>query len=213
MQVSQCLAKVLVAPPGCRSVAGNCRRLRGLSVLRRPARGLCGFAVRRARASEVLHPSRCSPRLARAACPSAASARCWSAQAPRSNARCANQRRCLPGLSTVRQLGASCASALALSAEVAPAACPAWSAQAPRSWARCPSSAALPAMLGHSHAQRVLLSLASCEASNCCSIGTGKLTVVNASQFVGCASAKAAPNPSVKRTAPGLPASAAYLKR
>jgi hypothetical protein len=110
-------------------------------------------------------------------------------------------------------LGASGASTLALSATVARAALPAWSAQAPRSWARCPSSAALSAKVGHSHAQRVLLSPASCEASNCCSVGTGKLTVVNASQFSRCSSANAAPNHSVKRTAPGVPGSAAYLKR
>jgi hypothetical protein len=110
-------------------------------------------------------------------------------------------------------LGAARASAHALSATVAPAALPGWSAQAPRSMVRCSSSAALPAKLGHSHAQRVLLSPASCEASNRCSVGTGKLTVVNASQFTGCAPANAAPNHSVKRTAPGVPGSAAYLKR
>jgi hypothetical protein len=111
-------------------------------------------------------------------------------------------------------LRASGASALALSATVARAALPAWSAQAPRSWARCPSSAALPARLGHSQAPRVLLSSpASCKANSCCSVGTGKLTVVNASQFSRCGSANAAPNHSVKRTAPGVPWSAAYLKR
>jgi hypothetical protein len=110
-------------------------------------------------------------------------------------------------------LGASGASALALCAKVAPPAFTAWSAQAPRSWARCPSSAALPAKLGHSHAQRVLLSPASCEASSRCSVGAGKLTVVNASQISRCSSANAAPNHSVKRTAPGVPGSAAYLKR
>jgi hypothetical protein len=110
-------------------------------------------------------------------------------------------------------LGASGASALALSATVARAALPAWSAQAPRSWARRPSAAALPAKLGHSHAQRVLLSPASCETSSRCSVGAGKLTVVNASQFSRCGSANAAPNHSVKRTAPGVPGSAAYLKR
>jgi hypothetical protein len=110
-------------------------------------------------------------------------------------------------------LGASGASALALSATVARAALPSWSAQAPRSSARCPSAPAPLAARGHSHAQRVLLSSASCEAISRCSIGAGKLTVVNASQFAGCASANAAPNHSVKRTAPGVPGSAAYLKR
>jgi hypothetical protein len=110
-------------------------------------------------------------------------------------------------------LGASGASAPALSATVARAALPAWSAQAPRSWARCPSSAALPAKVGHRQVQRVLPSLASCNASSRCSIGTGKLTVANASQFSRCGSANAAPNHSVKRTAPGVPGSAAYLKR
>jgi hypothetical protein len=110
-------------------------------------------------------------------------------------------------------LGAARASAHALSATVARAALPAWSAQAPRSWARCPRSAALPAKLGHSHAQRVLLSPACCEAGTQSSGGIGKLTVMNASQFTRCASARAAPNHSVKRTAPGVPGSAAYLKR
>jgi hypothetical protein len=109
--------------------------------------------------------------------------------------------------------GASGASALALSATVARAALPAWSAQAPRSSARCSSAAALSSRRGHSLAQRVLLSPASCGTSSGCSIGAGKLTVVNASQFIGCAAANAAPNPSVKRTAPGVPGSAAYLKR
>jgi hypothetical protein len=125
---------------------------------------------------------------------------------------CGGQRT-VSGSSRSGVLGASGASALALSAKVAPAACPAWSAQAPRSWARCPSSAALPVKLGHSHAQRVLQSLASCEAIGRCSIGAGKLTVVKASQFSRCSSANAAPNHSVKRTAPGVPGSAAYLKR
>jgi hypothetical protein len=97
-------------------------------------------------------------------------------------------------------LGALGASALALSGTVAWAALPAWPAQAPRSWVRCPSSAALPAKLGHCHAQRVLLSPACCEASTRFSGRIGKLTVVNASQFIGCASANAAPNPSFKRT-------------
>ena len=110
-------------------------------------------------------------------------------------------------------LGATGASALALSATVAWAACPAWSVQAPRSKARCPSAAALPARRGHSHAQRVLLSLACCVASTRLAVGVGTLTVVNASHCVGCRSAKSAPNPSVKRTAPGVPGSAAYLKR
>jgi hypothetical protein len=112
-----------------------------------------------------------------------------------------------------RVLGASGASAHALPAKVAGAACPAWSVQAPLSWARCSSSAALPAKLGHSQAQCVLQSLAACKASSHCSVGAGKLTVVNASQFSSCASAKAAPNHSVKRTAPGVPWAAAYLKR
>jgi hypothetical protein len=110
-------------------------------------------------------------------------------------------------------LGATPASALALSAKAAPAGCPALFAWALRSTVRCSSSAAWPAKVGHSHAQRVLLSPASCEASSRCSIGAGKLTVVNARQFGRCASANAAPNPSVKRTAPGVPGSAAYLKR
>jgi hypothetical protein len=105
--------------------------------------------------------------------------------------------------------GASGASALALSAKVARAACPAWFAQAPRSTVRCPSAAALPAKLGHSHAQRVLQSPASCETNNCCSVGAGKLTVVNASHFVGCGSANAAPNPAFKRTSHGVPWAAA----
>jgi hypothetical protein len=110
-------------------------------------------------------------------------------------------------------LRASGASAFALSARVARAACPAWFVQAPRSTVRCPRAAALSARRGHSHAQRVLQSPASCETNSCCSIGAGKLTVVNASQFIRCSSANAAPNPSVKRTAPGVPGSAAYLKR
>jgi hypothetical protein len=116
-------------------------------------------------------------------------------------------------------LGASGASVTALFAKAAWAACPSAvsarsrSVQAPRSTARCPSSAALSASLGHSRAQRVLLSPASRETSSRCSVGAGKLTVANASQFIGCASANAAPNPSVKRTAPGVPWSAAYLKR
>jgi hypothetical protein len=106
-------------------------------------------------------------------------------------------------------LRASGASALALSAKVAPAVCPAWSAQAPRSTVRCSSSAALFASLGHSRAQRVLLSLASCKASSRCSVGAGKLTVVNGSQFSGCGSANAAPNPVFKRTSHGVPWAAA----
>jgi hypothetical protein len=110
-------------------------------------------------------------------------------------------------------LRASGASAFALSAQVAPAVRRSWFAQAPRATVRCPSAAALSSSLGRSHGQRVLLSPASCETSSCCSVGAGKLTVVNASQFIGCASANAAPNPSVKRTAPGVPGSAAYLKR
>jgi hypothetical protein len=110
-------------------------------------------------------------------------------------------------------LGASGASALALCAKVALAGCPALFARAPRATARCPSAAALSARLGHSQAQRVLVSPAACETSSRCSVGTGKLTVVNASHFAGCGSANAAPNPSVKRTAPGVPGSAAYLKR
>ena len=100
-----------------------------------------------------------------------------------------------------------------LPAKVPCAACPAWSAQAPRSTARCPSSAALPARRGHSHSQRVLLSPACFVASTRFAIGVGKLTVMNASHFVGCGTAKSAPNPSVKRTCPGVPWHAAYLKR
>jgi hypothetical protein len=110
-------------------------------------------------------------------------------------------------------LGASGASAFALSAKVARAACTSWFVQVPPTTVRRPSAAALSASLGHSQAQRVLLSPASCETSGRCSIGAGKLAVVNASQFIGCSSANPAPNPSVKRTAPGVPGSAAYLKR
>jgi hypothetical protein len=110
-------------------------------------------------------------------------------------------------------LGASDASALGLSAKVARAACPAWFVQAPRSTVRCPSAAALSARLGHSQAQRALVPPATHQRSSRCSVGAGKLTVLNASHFVGCGSAKSAPNPSVKRTAPGVPGSAAYLKR
>jgi hypothetical protein len=104
----------------------------------------------------VLQPTRCLPRSARAACPSAVSAR-WR------------------------------------------------SAQAPRSTVRCSSSAALAVKLGHSQAQRVLVSPASCETSSRCSVGAGKLTVVNAGQFTGCSSANAAPNPAFKRTSHGVP--------
>jgi hypothetical protein len=107
------------------------------------------------------------------------------------------------------ELGASGASAVALSATVAPEACPSWSAQAPRSRARCPSAPALLARHGHSYAQRALLSLARCEASARFSGHIGKLTVVNASHFVGCRSANAAPNPAFKRTSPGVPWAAA----
>jgi hypothetical protein len=82
-------------------------------------------------------------------------------------------------------------------------------AQAPRSTARCPSAAALAVKLGHSQAQRVLSSPASCETSSRCSVGTGKLTVVNASLFIGCSSAKSAPNPAFKRTSHGVPWAAA----
>jgi hypothetical protein len=95
------------------------------------------------------------------------------------------------------------------------AACPSavsarlWSVRAPRSAVRCPSAAALAAKLGHSQAQRVLLSPASCKTSSRCSVGTGKLTVVSASQFIGCASANAAPNPAFKRTSHGVPWAAA----
>jgi hypothetical protein len=110
---------------------------------------------------QVLQPTRCLPRFARAACPSAVSARLRSVQAPRSTA-------------------------------------------------RCQSAAALAAKLGHSQARRVLLSLASRAGTSRCSVGAGKRTVVNASQFIGCASANAAPNPSVKRT---CLRHAAYLKR
>jgi hypothetical protein len=56
----------------------------------RPAHGVLRFAVWRACASAVLHPSRCLPRSARAACPSAVSARSRSAQAPRSAVRCSS---------------------------------------------------------------------------------------------------------------------------
>jgi hypothetical protein len=109
-------------------------------------------------------------------------------------------------------LGAAGASALALSATVARAALPAWSAQAPRSTVRSLSAAALSASRGHSQPQCVPLSPASRETSSCCSVVAGKLTGVNVSHF-GCGSAKSAPNPSVKRTAPGVPWAAAYLKR
>ena len=83
------------------------------------------------------------------------------------------------------------------------------SAQAPRSAVRCSSTAALAVKLGHSQAQRVLLSPAWCETSSRCSVGAGKLTVVNASQFIGCTSANAAPNPAFKRTPHGVPWAAA----
>jgi hypothetical protein len=109
---------------------------------------------------QVLQPTRCLPRSARAACPSAVSARWRSAQAP---------------LSTVR----------------------------------CSSSAALAVKLGHCQAQRVLVSPASCETSSRCSVGAGKLTVVNAGQFTGCSSANPAPNPAFKRTSHGVPWAAA----
>jgi hypothetical protein len=114
--------------------------------------------------AKLLQRTRCLARSARAACPSAVSARLCSAQAPRSKA-------------------------------------------------RCPSAAALAAKLGHSQAKRVLLPLASCKRLCLQSLGASKLTVVNASQFIRCSSAKPAPNHSVKRTAPGVPVSAAYLKR
>jgi hypothetical protein len=122
-------------------------------------------------------------------------------------------RRTVSAGSRLAALRASGASAFALSARVARAACPAWFVQAPRSTDRCPSATALSARRVHSHAQRVLLSPASCKESSRCSAGTGKLTVMNASQFSRCSSANPAPNPSVKRTAPGVPGSAAYLKR
>ena len=104
-------------------------------------------------------------------------------------------------------LGASGASAIALSGKVAWAACPAAvsarlsSAQAPRSEARCPNTAAFVVKLGHSQAQRVLAAPASCNGGCLGSFAASKLTVVNASHFIGCGSANAAPNPSVKRTA------------
>jgi hypothetical protein len=167
-----------------RGVAAVSRR-----VLSRPV-GLASFGARRTRS--VLSRSTSTVGVG---CPSFGGQRTVSA-GPRSGVHCT-----------------SGASALALFATVARAALPSWSAQAPCSTVRYPSSAALSAKLGHSHAQRVLLSPACCEASTCFSGHIGKLTVVNASLFVGCASANAAPNPSVKRTAPGVPGSAAYLKR
>ena len=88
-----------------------------------------------------------------------------------------------------------------------------WSAQARSSTARCPSAAALSVKLGHSQAKGMLLSPAACRGTCLQSLGASKLTVANASQVVGCGCANAAPNHPVKRTAPGVPGSAAYLKR
>ena len=112
-----------------------------------------------------------------------------------------------------RELGASGASALALSATVAWAALPAWSAHAPRSTVRCSSALALSARRGCGCCRPVSLSPASCKVACFRSPRASILTVVNASLFIGCSSAKSAPNHSVKRTAPGVPGSAAYLKR
>ena len=106
-----------------------------------------------------------------------------------------------------------CWSRSAWAARPAAASARLWSAQAPRSAARCPRSQALSARRGCGGVERVALSLASCNGGCLGSFGASKLTVVNASQFIGCGSANAAPNHSVKRTAPGVPGSAAYLKR
>lgn len=84
-----------------------------------------------------------------------------------------------------------------------------WSVQAPRSPVRCPSAAALAAKLAHSQARRVPLSPALCKPTCLQSQGAGKLTVVNASRFNGCASENAAPNPAFKRTSHGVPWAAA----
>lgn len=116
-------------------------------------------------------------------------------------------RRKVPGGSRSGALGASGASVVALSGKVTRAACPSAvsarlrCARAPHSAVRWPSAPALPAKFGHCQVQRVLLSLASCAGTSRCSVGAGKLTVVNASQFARCSSANAAPNHSVKRTA------------
>jgi hypothetical protein len=95
------------------------------------------------------------------------------------------------------------------------AACPSavsarlWPAHAPRSTVRRSNSAALAANVGNSQAQSVLLSAASCAGTSRCSVAAGKLTVVNAGQFIGCSSAKSAPNPAFKRTSHGVPWAAA----
>ena len=114
--------------------------------------------------AEVLQPSRCWPRSAWAACPSAVSARLCCAQAPRSTVRCAR------ALALAARRGRGCVHPVASS----------------------------PASRNRTCLQ---------------SFGASKLTVVNARQLIGCGSANAAPNHSVKRTAPGVPVSAAYLKR
>ena len=98
-------------------------------------------------------------------------------------------------------LGASGASAHALSGTVAWAAIPAWSAHAPRSTVRCSSALALSARRGCGCSRSVSSPSASCKGACLRSRGASKLTVVNASHFIGCGSANAAPNPSVKRTA------------
>ena len=107
--------------------------------------------------------------------------------------------RCLP-----RSVWAACPSAVSARLR---------SAQAPRAAAWCPGSQARSARRGGGRVERVALSRASCNGGCLGSVAASKLTVVNASQFIGCGSANAAPNHSVKRTAPGVPVSAAYLKR
>ena len=178
------LNAVLPTSRGLRCVGAGSRR-----VLPRPV-GLTSFGVRRARSVASRSTS-----TVRVGCPSfggqrTVSARSWSGA-----------------------LGASGASVVALSAKGARAVCPSWCGQALRTTARCPSAAALSARRGRGGVERVALSLASCNGGCLGSFGASKLTVVNASLFIGCSAAKSAPNPSVKRTAPGVPGSAAYLKR
>jgi hypothetical protein len=100
-------------------------------------------------------------------------------------------------------------------------------AQAPRSTVRCSSAAAFGARWGRSQSRSVVLPLASCKTGCHSSIVAGTLTVTNAvpakrgsssgggvrARSSGTAVPDQAPNPSVKRTAPGVPGSAAYLKR
>jgi hypothetical protein len=116
-------------------------------------------------------------------------------------------RRTVWGGSRSGALGASGASVIALCAKVGQAACPSavsarWlCAQAPRSTVRCSSALALHARRGRGCVERVALSPASCKRTCLHSFGASKLTGVKVRQFIGCSSAKSAPNPSVKRTA------------